>query len=293
MSNVDDDEDDYMSDAFLKQCSDTRPGLLPERVAKKFEKDKKKKALNSVHRQMYKPRATLEKEKREEGLKVNIGSDNKGFAMLQKMGYKPGMAIGKAGSGRKEPVPIQLKFGRGGLGQEAHQKRKQEEQRLMRASMFAKRQKRDSKQRTEFVQRMGGRFAEKRADGDLRKSQKVCEQLDAEAGLTKPSEYFFWPAEFHPKNKELKAENDRLNQGLSDMAGGYDSVLDDDEDDKDEEEEEDEEKMELFTAAEMLEILTLYLRKTYKYCVWCGTRYNDAADLASNCPGATAEAHDD
>ena len=39
----------------------------------------------------------LEAEKREEGLNSAIGAENKGFALLSKMGYKPGMALGKTG----------------------------------------------------------------------------------------------------------------------------------------------------------------------------------------------------
>ena len=39
----------------------------------------------------------LEKEKRDEGLGAAITSENKGFSLLAKMGYKPGMAIGKKG----------------------------------------------------------------------------------------------------------------------------------------------------------------------------------------------------
>ncbi len=32
-----------------------------------------------------------------------------GFAMLAKMGYTPGTSLGKDGTGRKDPVPIQIK----------------------------------------------------------------------------------------------------------------------------------------------------------------------------------------
>ena len=39
-----------------------------------------------------------EKEKREEGLSKTIGAENKGFEMLQKMGFKPGMTLGKKGN---------------------------------------------------------------------------------------------------------------------------------------------------------------------------------------------------
>ena len=42
-------------------------------------------------------RKTLEKDKREQGLGTKIGEENKGFALMAKMGYKPGMALGKEG----------------------------------------------------------------------------------------------------------------------------------------------------------------------------------------------------
>ena len=32
-----------------------------------------------------------------------------GFAMLAKMGYTPGTSLGKDGTGRMEPVPIEIK----------------------------------------------------------------------------------------------------------------------------------------------------------------------------------------
>ncbi len=44
-----------------------------------------------------KPVKVLEAEKRDAGLSKTISSDNKGFAMLQKMGFKPGMTLGKKG----------------------------------------------------------------------------------------------------------------------------------------------------------------------------------------------------
>ena len=39
----------------------------------------------------------MEAEKREEGLNKSLDATNKGFALLQKMGYKPGDGIGKSG----------------------------------------------------------------------------------------------------------------------------------------------------------------------------------------------------
>lgn len=56
----------------------------------------------------------------EESMKIPISEDNKGFQMLQKMGYKPGNSIGKTDSARKgitTPIEIELRQGRKGLGE--------------------------------------------------------------------------------------------------------------------------------------------------------------------------------
>lgn len=80
---------------FCISSADTRPGLVSAAVARTHNIEKKNKVSNSKN--VFKPKAVVEHEKREEGLQSAISSDNKGFAMLTKMGYKPGMGIGKKG----------------------------------------------------------------------------------------------------------------------------------------------------------------------------------------------------
>lgn len=65
----------------------------------------------------------VEAERRNEGLNVALDSANKGFALLQKMGYKPGQGIGKDQAGRIEPVEINLKSNREGLGRKSPAKK--------------------------------------------------------------------------------------------------------------------------------------------------------------------------
>ena len=57
-----------------------------------------------------------EENKTKENKVKSIDSSNKGFAMLAKMGYKAGESLGKSNSGRIEPIPIEVKNDRGGLG---------------------------------------------------------------------------------------------------------------------------------------------------------------------------------
>eukprot|EP00916_Digyalum_oweni_P019477 GHVL01032394.1.p1 GENE.GHVL01032394.1~~GHVL01032394.1.p1 ORF type:complete len:275 (+),score=57.84 GHVL01032394.1:87-911(+) len=274
MSQASDEEEDYMSDAFLLKCEDKRPGLVhSSRTAKEIEREKKQLEFNQKHK--LKPKKVLEQEKRTEGLSTAISTDNKGFSLMQKMGYKPGMVLGKRGSGRAEPVPIEVKTGRGGLGKAADTKRKVEERQAMRASMAVKRQRWEVKQKESFVQHMSHRFASKTVEKDLHTSQKACYQLDSESGHTAPVEAFHWPPNWKTltegRREEEEDEEDAAEQDL---------------------EEEEEDEGETLSDEEKLEMVTQYLRTTYHFCIWCGTKYDDSDDLQSNCPGDTADAHD-
>jgi hypothetical protein len=52
----------------------------------------------------------LEKLRREEGMAKEIQAGNKGYDLLQKMGYQKGMSLGAAqGSGRISLLPMTLK----------------------------------------------------------------------------------------------------------------------------------------------------------------------------------------
>ena len=84
------------SSLFNISVERTRPGPQPEIL--NFAKD------------------WSEKERLKEGLKKTIDSNNKGFQMLAKMGYKSGESLGKSNSGIVDPIPIVVKTNRKGLG---------------------------------------------------------------------------------------------------------------------------------------------------------------------------------
>jgi hypothetical protein len=257
------DEEDYMSESFLQNLEDKRPGLtFSSKTARSHQQEKKKREKDEKNR--IKPKKVLETEKRLEGLNAAISSENKGFALLSKMGYKPGMALGKKGEGRCEPVPIELKTGRGGLGREGEVKRKLEDMRVKSAISQEKRQKIMVEEKRNFVGRMRGKFSEQRIKSDLYKSQKVCADLDARIGLTDPVKVFFWPDSYKNKSEsDEESANDEFDEDLD------------------------------LSSEEQLEILTDYLRMKHLYCVWCGTAFEDSEDIKTNCPGNTAELHDD
>lgn len=286
------DEEDYMSDSFIKKCMDTRPGLAPKYIQLKAERERYQKEADKKSRTV--PRHKLEASQRETGLNTSIASSSKGFALLQKMGYKPGMGIGKEGTGRVEPVSIELKSGRSGLGRDSEMKRKATEMNQMRSVMMAKRKKVEEKLRQSFRGRISERFLEKNVERDLRTAQKACVQLDQEKGLIEPERSFFWPASSFLSLKEDTEQEEEQTQKLRPPPNDQLNDSDIDEEDLDENDIEcaDEGLCGDFSEMEKLDILTRYLRNVYCYCIWCGIKFNDSEDIHSNCPGNTAEAHD-
>ncbi len=94
-TNMADEEEDYMSDAFLLGLEDTRPGLAFGAAAREYKKEANRKQKDAKNR--VKPIKQRESERREKALSNAIDSSNKGFALLQKMGYKEGKGLGKLG----------------------------------------------------------------------------------------------------------------------------------------------------------------------------------------------------
>ncbi|KAL0983670.1 hypothetical protein UPYG_G00131100 [Umbra pygmaea] len=258
------EEDDYMSDAFLSQIPDVKPGLpMVKRVKDALKKEILHKEKNIMNRQ--KPIKELEQESREAAQQSTISNENKGFALLQKMGYKAGQGLGKQGAGRVEPIPLNIKTDRGGIGMEQVKKRKAEEALEYYRQKARAKQQHEKQSLEDFRVRMRTEREELKIEGDLRRSQKACEQLDSQKGVADPREVWYWPK----------------------------LVVEEEEEEKEEEEKDDEEEEEDLTSLDKLQILTSYLRGVHFYCIWCGTAYNDEEDLCSNCPGDTAADHDD
>ncbi|XP_070772374.1 G patch domain-containing protein 11 isoform X1 [Enoplosus armatus] len=257
-----DEEEDYMSDAFLTKIQDVKPGVsMVRRVKEAMKKETQQKETNIKNRQ--KTFKEQEKESREAALQNSISNENKGFALLQKMGYKAGQGLGKKGAGRVDPIPLNVKTGRGGIGMEEVKKRKAEEELEHYQQKVRAKQQNETKSLEDFRSRVRTEREERKIEGDLRRSQRACEQLDSQKGITVPREDWYWP-----KAVETDDEEDGL---------------------KEEEEEEEEEEDISF---DKLQILTSYLRGIHFYCIWCGTTYNDEDDLCANCPGDTAADHE-
>ncbi|XP_077199971.1 G patch domain-containing protein 11 [Paroedura picta] len=257
---MEDTEEDYMSDSFINVDQDIRPGMpMLRRVKETFKKEEKQKEVNQKNRQ--KSIKEQEQEQRDTALNIALGNENKGFAMLRKMGYKSGQPLGKSGEGIIEPIPLNMNKGRSGLGHEELKKRKAEEKMENYRKKLHIQKQAEIQTADLFKMRMKTKQEEMQVKRDLEKSQKACHQLDMQKGLELPREVWFW---LRPSRR-----NDVEQQ------------------DEEEEEEEDD-----LSASDKLQILTEYLREHYHYCIWCGTAYEDQEDLSSNCPGATCADHE-
>uniref|UniRef100_A0A8C5NZX2 G patch domain-containing protein 11 n=1 Tax=Jaculus jaculus TaxID=51337 RepID=A0A8C5NZX2_JACJA len=220
------EEEDYMSDSFINVQEDIRPGIpMLRQIREAHRKEKKQQEANLKSRQ--KSLKEEERERRDIGLKNALGCENKGFALLQKMGYKSGQALGKSGGGIVEPIPLHVKT-------------------------------------EDFRMRLKNKQDEMRLEGDLRRSQRACQQLDAQKNIQVPREAWYW---LRPE-EEAEEEEEEKEQDDDEYPGEDLSVL------------------------EKLQILTSYLREEHLYCIWCGTAYEDKDDLSSNCPGPTSADHD-
>ena len=215
----------------------------------------------------------LEKEKREEGLQKSLDSSNKGFSLLAKMGYKPGESLGKAKTGRIEPIPIEIKNDRGGLGREAVKREIKETKAKLRLQKLNSVTK-STISAEDFRASQSKKLREKRTEGDLFRSQKACRQLDMSKDFSEPVESWFWPKIFNEDDPETEPK--------------IKEIVNEEEEDNEEVEDEIE-----IPPEEMLRIITEYLRSQYLFCVWCGITFENPDDLKTSCPGNSREDHDD
>ncbi|XP_034938162.1 G patch domain-containing protein 11 [Chelonus insularis] len=257
------DDEDYMSDKILQGLEEkSTPGLIYKTADKRrIQAEKRKAEIDAKLKEKYKSPKILEQDLREKKLSSTIDAENKGFAMLVKMGYKPGQGIGKNESGRVEPIGINIKANRQGLG--TIDKTKPTKSNINPTAKL------ENLKTDDFRDRIFSKKMQQLLENDLYKSQKVCEQLDSNNNIKEPIELWYWPAKEIEKN------------------------IDDDESDGNNEneiEKDDKDEVELLPK-DKLEILTEYLRNKYFYCIWCGTTYNDQDDLTDNCPGPTRDSH--
>ena len=312
------EEDDYMAMTFTEPPQPKVESSIQRQARKRREAEIK------AHQKSKAELAAQEKELREAGLSTSLDRSNKGFQMMEKLGFKGGglgkpTQDGEGGSGRVDPIGLEMREGRGGIGLDSEKKRKFREE----AESDVKRVKAEE---GDYRERLRREREEKKLEGQIIGAMKVAERLDDEetedpeklpAGKDDQSGLSEKDGDAVHARKTLKGTNvlwrdlvrhrvekDRdkkmrysLHQSLSQLPN-----YDDPDEDKDyktalgtDEEELDEEDPELdeFKSSDpevRLAKLVEHLRQAHHYCFWCKTSYPDAS--MEGCPGETEEDHD-
>ncbi|CAJ0590411.1 unnamed protein product [Cylicocyclus nassatus] len=300
-----DDEDDYMSDNFLAMTQDVKPGIAISAEHRRMLKIESER-VRARREDFAKPKKReLEKAIREEALSKPVPETSKGFALMAKMGFKPGMSLGKKKDGIKEPITLEVKVSRTGLGHDSEQ----ENQAKQRLREQMDRMKRRAAQTVELIDDYKKRKREmvntKDLIRDIIASRKVCVELDLRlvcyskrfrafanvrrlfrTNVELPEQPWFWKS--YKQRDADDALDPHLRQGSSDdiearysYANGKEAPP--------------EERFDELGDDELLERLsqiTCYLRTAHLYCIWCGCQFDRQEELEDYCPGTDKQAHD-
>ncbi|GER52480.1 D111/G-patch domain-containing protein [Striga asiatica] len=263
------EDDDYMGDLsqFLppEVSRSSSKGLASNPVAPSSS-SKKPKALNwQEQKKLKRERKQIEEDKQTlENLGSAIPQSSIGFKLLKQMGYTPGSALGKEGSGRAEPILVEIRRGRAGIGKE--------DPKIEKARREKRNEERKKRKEEELMEDFGSRQKErwkgKRIVVNFHKADAVLAQLENRDVLEVEKK------EDGEEEKEDDEEEEEITEeGLEvDMLKGDVCLVC------------------LDHAQDLLNIL-LKLRNEFLYCLFCGCKYDTVEELESNCPGINEDDH--
>ncbi|KAI9745253.1 MAG: hypothetical protein M1818_001532 [Claussenomyces sp. TS43310] len=311
--NASEEEEDYMSMAIEEPAAPRQKETYTQRRRRKEREAEARGRVKSKAE-----RAAEEAAAREDALAKSMLSDSaaassKGLAMMAKMGFTPGKALGKGDAGRIEPVGIFMKEDRSGIGLDSEKKRKFREE-------YEDGVKRGKAEEGEYRERVRRDREDVRLEGLVGAAMRVAERMAgekeelaaAELGkqrtiTTKPLKQInvLWRGLVRRREEKERDRRMRydLHQSLSRLPT-YDDPTEDAEDrralGKDkiehtlvedlEEEDPDLDEFNELEPVERLRRLVEHLRKEYYYCFFCKYTYPDEA--MEGCPGLTEEDHD-
>lgn len=260
------EEDDYMSLKFLEGAEE----FEAKRKETSYSERRKKQLREQEKKGYIKPRAQIEQEEREKGLQTAMDKDNKGMKMLMKMGFKQGMALGNKKDGIVEPIKVDLKTGRQGIGLESEMRKRLREEEEEAA------RKRVEIDPEDYRAIMANRAKDSQYLRYINAAVSICEKLDEENDIKSNILWILKPIQPSSAEDEAK-EGEKEEKEAEEKEALYP--------------EEEVEKLKSLKLQDQLEKLTSYLRDTYCYCFWCRTKYADKEDLGTNCPGPEEEDH--
>lgn len=164
---ADDDEDDYLNMVIEEPSKKETP-------LQRMQREKRERIERSQNQKSKRERDEEAAAAREAALNTAIDESNKGFKMLAKMGFKKGEKLGKGEYGVAEPIKVQTKDGREGVGMESDRKRKLRET----YEEHQKKAKIEQETASEYSNRRAQEQKDKRAEGQFIGAQKVAERLD-------------------------------------------------------------------------------------------------------------------
>jgi hypothetical protein len=317
-----DDEDDYMNMVIAEPDAPKEKETYTER---RLRKQREAEARGRVKSKVEK--AAEEAAARDAALSTSLLSNpsttstNKGFAMMAKMGFKPGAALGSGNpDARTEPITISMKDDRGGIGMDSEKKRKFREE-------YEKEGKRVKAEEGEYRERVRKEREEVRLEGMVANAMRIAERMAAEKeeealrndevddkvnGVerkisVKPLKQINILWRGLVRGREEKERDRHMRYDLQQSLSRLPTYDDEDEDKEDkralgknriqynlvEDLEEEDPELDEFNAlapAERLQKLVIYLREEYSYCFWCKFTYSD--NKMEGCPGITEEDHD-
>ncbi|XP_027366922.1 G patch domain-containing protein 11 isoform X1 [Abrus precatorius] len=148
--------------------------------------NKKDSSVNSSKNQLktlsWQERRKLERERKQQEedeqtlakVEAPIPQSNIGFKLLKQMGYTPGSALGKQGSGRAEPVRLEIRRSRAGVGLDDPHKEKRKKEEIM---MDRKRRKEEDLMK-EFGSRQKSQWQSRRVIINYNKAKAALDQLE-------------------------------------------------------------------------------------------------------------------
>jgi hypothetical protein len=321
------DEDDYMNMVIAEP---TKPKEKETYTQRRMRKEREAEARGRTKSKA--EREADEAAAREAALSASLftnpatASNNKGLAMMAKMGFKHGAALGSKDNvdARTEPIGISMKEDRGGIGLDAEKKRKFREE-------AEKEGKRVKAEEGDYRERVRKEKEEVRLEGMVGAAMRVAERMNGEReeeqAIKVGKELEETTADGVKKRKisttplkqinilwrglirqrEEKERDRRMRYNLHQSLSRLPTYDDPDEDKEDkralgkeatqymlvEDLEEEDPELDKFNAlgpAERLQKLVEYLREKFHYCFWCKYTYPDK-DM-DGCPGLTEEDHD-
>ncbi|KAK7896892.1 hypothetical protein LTR67_004779 [Exophiala xenobiotica] len=321
---AEEEDDDYMNMTFEDPDASKKPETLTQR--------KKRLAREAEIKARPKSKAELaeeERKKREAALNSTaLDTSSKGFKMMAALGYKPGTALGVSRPGGAsadkddrllEPLGLEMKDTRSGVGADAEKKRKFRDEMEAQAEVEKKRKVETG----DFRERQQKEREEKKMEGQMWGAMKVCERLEEEEEdqdaqetetadrvkrrRTKPlkSVNVLWRNLF--KQRAINERDRRMRYDLHQSLSRRPDYNDPDEEEEDrmalgkkaeteevdvdlDEEDEELNEFEALEVPEKLTKLVAYLRERWHYCFWCKFQYPDKE--MEGCPGLTEEDHD-